>query len=286
MKTISGALLTNIQSETPTLATLWKITRTDGQVFRFTDHDTDIVVTDGTYIAKSGYSPTTIVSTEGLSVDNLTLETILDADAITETDLISGKFDYADVEIYQVNWASPSWSSKVFLKRGTFGEVKTGKVMASVEFRGLSQHLNQVTGRMYTLNCDTDLGSTRCGASLVSYTVSGAVTAVIDSDTFRDNSTADIINKADGWFSYGLLTWLTGNNAGRNVEVKKFTVSGSDFTFDLIEPMWDAIQVGDTFSVYAGCDKTFETCKTKFSNGVNFQGFQNIPNSDTIFSYK
>jgi uncharacterized phage protein (TIGR02218 family) len=158
--------------------------------------------------------------------------------------------------------------------------------MAYVEFRGLSQYLNQTTGRVYTACCDTDLGSTRCGANLVPYTVSGAVSAVVDSDTFRDNTTANIINKADGWFSYGLLTWLTGNNAGRNVEVRSFTVSGGNYTFNLIEPMWDPIQVGDTFSVYAGCDKTLDTCKTKFNNVVNFQGFTSIPNGDVIFSYR
>ena len=35
--------------------------------------------------------------------------------------------------------------------------------------------------------------------------------------------------------------------------------------------------VGDTFIVTAGCDKRFETCKTRFSNASNFRGFPAMP---------
>jgi uncharacterized phage protein (TIGR02218 family) len=43
--------------------------------------------------------------------------------------------------------------------------------------------------------------------------------------------------------------------------------------------------VGDIFSVEAGCDKTFATCKAKFSNALNFRGFPHLPGNDVAYSY-
>jgi len=55
--------------------------------------------------------------------------------------------------------------------------------------------------------------------------------------------------------------------------------------FTLFDAMPRALQVGDTYSVYAGCDKLFSTCKTKFSNGVNFRGEPHIPGIDEALRY-
>jgi uncharacterized phage protein (TIGR02218 family) len=45
------------------------------------------------------------------------------------------------------------------------------------------------------------------------------------------------------------------------------------------------IQAGDTFSITAGCDKRFETCRDRFSNVVNFGGFPHMPGNDFALSY-
>ena len=42
---------------------------------------------------------------------------------------------------------------------------------------------------------------------------------------------------------------------------------------------------GDTFSVFAGCDKTFATCKAKFDNALNFRGFPHLPGNDAAYAY-
>ncbi len=64
------------------------------------------------------------------------------------------------------------------------------------------------------------------------------------------------------------------------MEVKQFT-SGAD-TFELVLPMRNTIQVGDTYSVYPGCDKNWETCKTKFDNMMNFRGEPFIPQEQSV----
>ena len=42
---------------------------------------------------------------------------------------------------------------------------------------------------------------------------------------------------------------------------------------------------GDAFSVTAGCDKSFSTCRTKFANHLNFRGFPHLPGADFAYSY-
>jgi uncharacterized phage protein (TIGR02218 family) len=44
----------------------------------------------------------------------------------------------------------------------------------------------------------------------------------------------------------------------------------------------ETIASGDPFTVTAGCDKTFATCRDRFANTVNFRGFPHIPGNDFV----
>jgi uncharacterized phage protein (TIGR02218 family) len=50
-----------------------------------------------------------------------------------------------------------------------------------------------------------------------------------------------------------------------------------------LEP-WQArakeVGVGGAFTVTAGCDKHFKTCKAKFDNSVDFRGFPHVAGID------
>lgn len=78
-----------------------------------------------------------------------------------------------------------------------------------------------------------------------------------------------------------MLTWTSGDNDGLSVKVK--TYSSATDTFTLMLPMVLPIQVGDTYSVVAGCRKRLdEDCRLKFSNVLNFQGEPHRPAVDDI----
>ena len=49
--------------------------------------------------------------------------------------------------------------------------------------------------------------------------------------------------------------------------------------------MAEPIAPGDTFTVTAGCDKTFATCRDRFANTLNFRGFPQIPGNEVVSSY-
>ena len=42
------------------------------------------------------------------------------------------------------------------------------------------------------------------------------------------------------------------------------------------------LAAGDMVRIEAGCDKRFETCRYKFNNRLNYQGFPDIPGEDWL----
>ncbi|MBX6321728.1 MAG: DUF2163 domain-containing protein [Rhodospirillaceae bacterium] len=162
MKSVSTALAQHLSGPVTTLACLWRLTRRDGTVLGFTDHDQDVVVDGFTYLASAGYDRSTIASSAGLAVDNLEIQGIIDHDLIREQDLRAGLWDHAEVEVFLVNWADPS-QGLVRLRRGRLGEVvATTGGLFRVELRGLTQALSQTIGEVYTATCRADLGDARC----------------------------------------------------------------------------------------------------------------------------
>lgn len=280
MKSISASLLAHMQGETTTLATCWLVTRTDGQIFGFTDHCADLTIDGVVYSASSGYTATAIQSASGMGVDNLDIQGALDSATITEQDLLAGLWDFAAIEIFIVNYNDLTMGSMT-LRSGNLGSVRTGRGMFVAELRGMMQRLQQAVGRLVMPACNADLGDTRCGINLGTFTdgtVSGSVDSVTSNRQFLDAG----LTQAANWFAGGLLTWTSGLNSGLAAEVKAFT--GGAVSLHIAMPY--TVQVGDTFTIKAGCDKSVTTCRTKFSNVVNFRGFPHLPGIGRIGSGK
>jgi len=81
-----------------------------------------------------------------------------------------------------------------------------------------------------------------------------------------------------GYFDRGLITFTNGPNNGISMEVKSYTPG----QMILVLPMPYSVAVGNTYSLIAGCDKTFPTCRDRFSNVVNFRGEPYLPGLDSI----
>lgn len=277
MRSINPALKTHYAGELRTTCNCWKLTRADGVVMGFTDHDAPLTISGVTYQPSSGFARSAIASRADLSVDTTDVTALLDSVTITEADLIAGVYDNALIEQFAVNWSDLTQGT-IVLGYGRLGNVTTHRGTFRAEVRSLSQHLQQVIGERYSRACRADLGDARCGVNLATYTVTGAVTAATSNQVFTDSARAE----AAGYFNYGLLTWTGGNNAGLKMEVKTHAAGG---VFTLFDAMPRAVQVGDTYSAFAGCDKLVATCKAKFNNGVNFRGEPHIPGIDEALRY-
>jgi uncharacterized phage protein (TIGR02218 family) len=260
---------------TTTLATCWKATLQDGTIIRATSHDRDITYNSELYPAASSYTKSDVVSASDMSPDNLELEGFLASPGITEEDVLSGRWDYAAIEIFEVNYTdtSPAMGRNV-LRKGTLGEVSASRSKFRAELRGIMQAFSRRIVKVTTKECLADLGDSRCGVDLAPFTVTGTVDVVTNYRQFTDAARTE----AADWFTGGVITWTSGENNGLRMEVRRSTATG---VIELHENMPFAITVGDTYSLHAGCSKRFEEdCIGKFSNGVNFRGFPHLPLSD------
>lgn len=278
MKTITGALQTHLDGEVTTLATCWKITRTDNQVFTFTDHTDDIPFDGDIYEASTGFTPTQIEGNDRLAVDNLDVIGLISQDGIDRDDLLAGDYNHAEIEIFQLNYADTS-QGRLKLRRGWLGEVQIKQGQFIAEVRGLTQRLQQRIGESYSTLCRADLGDARCMVNLALFTVTGSITSLVNSRTFRDSTRTE----ADDVFNYGLLTFTSGDNTGRSMEVKDYTQTGGEI--ELYAELGRPLQVGDAYEVYQGCDKRLTTCINKFNNVDNFRGEPYVPGIDRVAQY-
>jgi len=279
MRALDPNLKTHLAAGATTLATCWRITRRDGAVHGFTDHDRALSFDGTAFLPDSGATGSGLSSSADLAVDNAEIEGALSADALSADDLAAGRYDGAGVEIFRVNWAAPD--QRLLVKKGVVGEVRREGDAFRAELRGLSHFLDQATGRVYQRLCDVNLGSAECGVDLAdpAFKTTGAVTALRDDQSFIASGFESF---ADSWFAHGLLTWTSGANQGASAHIK---AQGAGGAIALWRPAGAAIAIGDSFTATAGCDKRFETCRTKFANAINFRGFHLMPGNDFAVSY-
>lgn len=274
MKSISVGLDTHMNQEVTTLATCWLATLANGSVFGFTSHTSNILLNGVIYYAATGYTPTAVASNSNLAVDNLEVMGSLDDSQITDADINSGLWDYADIQIFQINYLDTTLGF-LHLRSGKLGEIKISKRLFSAELRGMAQQLQQTIGLIYSAACRANLGDVKCGINLPSITVTGTVTSLTNSQTFTDSTRVE----AADHYGAGLLTFTSGGNIGLSMEVKSFNAG----TFTLQLPFPYLVQIGDAYSVYPGCRKRFdEDCKTKHNNVVNFRGEPHVPGVDKL----
>ena len=114
--------------------------------------------------------------------------------------------------------------------------------------------------------------------ALEAWSRAGLVTDVTDRAIFT--AAIDEPRAVDGWFAGGVLTWETGANAGRSIEVKSWTQATGQI--ELFLPMGYAIESGDAFRIHPGCDKRLDTCIDRFANVLNFRGEPYVPGQDAL----
>lgn len=271
MKTIPSALATHYALAWHTLAQCIKITRTDAVVVGFTSCDRELVISGVTYTP--GFDLSSLSSSATLAVDNMELTILGDDDAELVADLISGRWDNAAFELFEVDYTSTA--ARNVLKRGTLGEVQIKSTHYVVELRSLVQALQQTQGCVTSKTCRARLGDAKCTKSLTAFTYTGTLSGAVDRRHITDSARAE----ADGWFAEGILTFTSGDNDGFSHKIKAFSAGA----FELMLPLPFDPLVGDAYSVVAGCRKRLEEdCRDKFANVVNFQGEPHLPGLDEL----
>ena len=257
----------------------WAITRKDGVVFAFTDHDRPLDFAGYAFRADTGLSALALSQSTGLSVDNTEALGALSDASLREDEIEQGRFDGAEVRAWLVNWADLTQHWLNF--RGHLGELTRAGGGFRAELRGLTEGLNRPLGRVYQKPCAAVLGDAMCRFNLAqdSYaqdfeveTVEGARRFVWEEFPAFDTD----------WFTRGRLEVLSGPAAGLWGTVKVDRLESTARVIELWEPIRGLIVSGTRVRLVAGCDKRVETCRLKFNNFDNYQGFPDLPGEDWI----
>ncbi len=276
MRKIGDAMKAHLASGATTLARCWKLTRADGQVMGFTDHDRDLSFDGVVYRAGSGLDAGALQQGNGLAVDNGQAIGALSDAAVTAEDIRAGRYDRAEIELWLVNWRDVAERALWF--RGLIGEIRQRDGVFEAEIRGLAELLNQPQGRAFHRKCAAVLGDASCKVDLSApgYSAEVAVGSV-DGGVFL----FDGLSGFDaGWFAGGVVEVLDGAAAGLRGVIRLDGFRGGQRRVELWEALAVAPAPGDRLRLLAGCDKRGETCRLKFHNFPNFRGFPHIPGDD------
>lgn len=282
MREIPSSLQTALDSGATTLARCWRLTRQDGLIMGFTDHDQALFFDGVTFEPESGLTASALEAGTGLAADTHDVSGALSSDRITERDIALGLYDGADVTLFLVDWTHVA--ARMILSRGLIGEIRHGDAAFEAEITGLADRLDQPVGRAFVHSCNCRLGDAKCGVNLAlpDHSGTGAVSVLTDAQQFTATGLSGF---DDGWFTGGLLTWTSGANAGQDSHVKAHLAAGTQVVVELwLSPPLDVL-AGDTFQITSGCDKTAATCADKFDNLLNFRGFPQMPGDDVAASY-
>jgi uncharacterized phage protein (TIGR02218 family) len=174
--------------------------------------------------------------------------------------------------LFFTNWQAPN-DGQCYMRSGFLGDLTwDSNNTYKTEIRGLAQLLSQTIVQTYSVPCNVKkFGDSRCKVDVPAITVDVTVSAVAN----RRQFTIGLVGSpppAVGMFNTGVLVGLTGANAGFTRQIKNDNFGSTHGQLMLFESFPEDVQVGDTFSMAPGCDRTLTACKF-YGSVPNYRGY-------------
>ncbi|WP_420146067.1 DUF2163 domain-containing protein [Sphingobium sp.] len=256
-----------------TLAFCWRIERRDGVTIGLTSHDRDLTIGGLTYRAAPGMTPSAVRSGIGMEGEDSDVAGALASDAISESDLMAGRWDGAALELRLTTWEAPGalW---LMLARGEIGAVARRGGAFTAELIGAAAVLNAPVAPSTSPDCRARLGDRACRVDMAARRRVVTVHAVDAADVAIGGLEA-------GAYAFGTLRWLGGANAGLTQGVVDNDAAG----VTLADPPAFAVEAGTLALLTQGCDRQLATCAARFGNVVHFRGEPYLPGMDLLTRY-
>lgn len=306
-ETSGGALAALLATRSFVFADLYTITtQNGGPVLRFTTADIDVRYSATTWShgappidtdANTGSSPRAHWK-PGLDVDTWTVVVMprpihpvtgaADPDTIAGVPWIEaaagGALDSATVAVDRAYFAAwPTGASAFTTPAAPVGvlNIFTGRVAGVDVSRSrvgitINSHLHLLDAsfprNVYQAPCSHTLFDAGCQLVAASYAINGTVVTGSTNGVIRANISPP---SGSATFALGRIVMTSGANNTFQRSIRSYT-AGLPAALTLIAPFSFDIAIGDTFTVYPGCDKQQETCAL-FGNLDNFGGQPYIP---------
>ena len=257
-----------------TTALLWKVARRDGVTIALTGHDRDLLIGDVIHRAAPGMTPAAIERHDGLDPEATEVRGVLTAAAITERDLLSGRWDGAWVTVTAVDWSAPG--TPVLLAEGTIGAVEIDGRSFGAALRGVAAQLDRPVTDVTSAACRAALGDRRCRVAMAGRRRFARVAAASGTAV-----TLDAAEPVEDAYGNGRLRWFGGDNAG----LESVIVSSAGTLVTLRAPPPFTLTAGVLVELIEGCDQSIATCAGRFNNAANFRGEPYLPGIDLLTRY-
>lgn len=283
MRTASPKLIALLDADQFVMADLYTITTVQGDVYRYTNYDFDLVVagqvysSEGPIISREGISLSLGIEVDNLSVTiDVTDEQTFDGMRVIQA-FHNGQMDGARFKLERIfmdmNTPTDTSAGTIKLFEGRLIEPELDRNSISVSVASDLDELNvQMPRNLYQPSCTNTLFDTACGLLRQNFMVQTTIEA--------GSTTARIlcqVNQPQGWFTQGVIEFLDGGNAGLKRTIRMHESGALLLTLPLLE----APQAGQRIKVYPGCDKRLETCQNRFNNFSRFRGAPFIPVPET-----
>jgi uncharacterized phage protein (TIGR02218 family) len=290
MKSQNSSVLAILATGQFAKADLWEITLVApiATTLYLTNWDTNLTVGGHTYDSGFGIKRGSLTHTNNLSVSTLdvTLTPQFDSPtpvkvgsySVTEA-LRRGFFDGATVKFSKLfmQTAGDVSAGAVPWFIGRVANVKATRASVTMTVESALALLNVAMPRnVYQTGCLHALFDAGCTLTKASFKSSGAISG---SPTSLTNFVYTGLSQATGYFDLGIVVFTSGKNTGVSRTVKIYGLGN----LILASPLPEVPASGDTFDIYPGCDKTQDTCNTKFSNILHFRGYPYIPVPETQY---
>ena len=151
---------------------------------------------------------------------------------------------------------------------GTVNSVEFENGQAVLSCQPITKGLTRsVPWQSYKALCNWPLYGPGCGVLRAGFaTVLPTGPQFVDADIVRDNAFS---TQPNGWYTNGYLEV-------EQTRETRFVIAHTTNEIRLIYPL-TSFEPGMTVRVYAGCDRTEATCRSKFNNITNYLGFNRVP---------
>ena len=292
------------------IANLYQITLQSqlGSPYYFTDSDGPITAGGHTWGTGLTFNRDTFKQERGFKVQELKL-TITPQQDTGSSILFNGTgflqairlalFDSALISWYKIilpsgpagygGYFPTGLPSPILWFQGMVDDAQAGRLTGELNCSSFSTLLSmQMPRNLMMPGCMHTLGDGGCTVAVGSapYTIAGTVATNVNTTTNNDitSTSASLINvQPSDYFSLGIIKFTSGGNNGVTRAIRRFIQNTTSVEIQFVNPPPVVMSPGDTFTLQAGCDKSYTTCSTRFSNLAHFKGFPFVPVPETMY---
>ena len=256
-----------------TLALCWRLERQDGAGLALTSHDRSVIVDGIVHNPAPGLLPASVRRRGGLNPGSADIDGAISAAGLSETDLELGRWNGAAVRLDLAQWADDGWPP-VNLASGEIGEVAVSGAGFTAELAGPTAALDAPVCPATSSECRATLGDRQCRVDMAGRRRSAVVVSCAG-----ERITAE--PAATPEHGGGRVIVVSGPSCGWSSPI----VAVTEGVMVLREAPRLGLAPGTRLWIEEGCDKRFETCRTRFANALNFRGEPHLPGNDLLTRY-